>query len=94
MKTAFSIMGRDDTLFGACFAISEDLGINPLWMRVGFASILFWSPLAALAAYAVTLVLAIFARLIVPEPAAPSAETGAASAAAEAEPAERLPLAA
>ncbi|HEX8191595.1 MAG TPA: PspC domain-containing protein [Allosphingosinicella sp.] len=96
MKTVFSVMARDDTMLGACFAISEDLGIDPLWMRVGFAAILFWSPAAALAGYGLALVLAILARLVVPEPVIPAAAAAAAEKepAPEAERAEDLQLAA
>ena len=27
---------RRETLFGACAAIGETIGVNPLWIRLGF----------------------------------------------------------
>ena len=53
MASARSIVARDDTLLGVCFALGEDFGFNPLYLRILFALVIFWSPTAAVAAYAV-----------------------------------------
>jgi phage shock protein PspC (stress-responsive transcriptional regulator) len=94
MKSAFSAMARDDTMLGACHAISTDLGLNPLWMRIGFALALFWNPAAAAAAYAMAVLLSLAARTIVPEPTDLEAEETAFEEALEPETAYELPLAA
>lgn len=36
-----SLLARPDTLLGVCQSIGEDLGINPTWLRVAFASMVF-----------------------------------------------------
>jgi phage shock protein C len=92
MRNAFSAMARDDTMFGACYAISSDLGISPTWMRLAFALLLFWNPPAAIGGYAVAVALSVAARAIVPEPADVAAEAEAAVEAEEER--QELPLAA
>jgi len=42
---------RSDTLLGVCEAVSEELRINPLWLRVPFAGLLLWNPEVIIAAY-------------------------------------------
>jgi phage shock protein PspC (stress-responsive transcriptional regulator) len=90
MSIARSIIARDDTLLGVCFAIGQDFGFNPTYLRLCFAALLFWSTLAAVGAYMALGVVVAITRWIAPEPV-PAAEE-------EAEPAEEfeyeLPLAA
>lgn len=90
MATAGSIVARDDTLLGVCFAIGEDFGFNPLYLRILFAVVLFWSPVAAFGGYAVLGAVVAFSRWLAPVPAAE------AEALAESpdEPCEELRLAA
>ena len=42
---------RSHTILGACEAIGEDFGFNPLFLRVPFAASVLWSPLYAILAY-------------------------------------------
>jgi phage shock protein C len=46
-----SVFTRDDTFFGVCEALGEDLRIHPNILRLGFALALFFNPLASIAAY-------------------------------------------
>lgn len=46
-----NLFTRDDTLFGVCQGLGEDLGFNPNWLRVPFVVLLLWNPVAVLAAY-------------------------------------------
>ena len=72
MAGSLSAMARDDTLLGACYAVGEDFGFNPLWLRLLFAFAIFWSPPIALAAYAALTALVTLTRWLVPDP--PAAE--------------------
>lgn len=65
-QTQPNIFLRSDTLFGACQGLADDLGINPLWIRVPLASVILFSPTAAFAAYAVLCVLVFGTRLLFP----------------------------
>ena len=85
-----SIIARDDTLLGICHAIGEDFGFNPLWLRILFGAILFYSPIGAFAGYALLGAVVAFARWMAPVPASAEDEEGEAVA----EEPEALPLAA
>ena len=70
MTTARSIVARDDTLLGVCHAIGEDFGFNPLYLRILFAIILFWSPAGAFGLYALLGAVVAFSRWAAPVPVA------------------------
>jgi phage shock protein PspC (stress-responsive transcriptional regulator) len=78
MRSIWSVVSRDDTMFGACWALGQDLGLNPLWLRALFALVLFWSPGAAVAAYAACFALVALSRWIAPDPAPRSDEAATA----------------
>ncbi len=86
-----SVLARDDTFFGVCYALGEDFGFNPIWLRLGFALALFFNPLATLGVYAGLGVLVAVLRWLVPNPRIAFAvdegqgETGAQPSAASAE---------
>ena len=42
---------RNDTILGVCQAIGEDFGFNPNFLRIPLATMVIWSPLAAIAIY-------------------------------------------
>jgi len=42
---------RNDTILGVCEAIGEDFGFNPNFLRIPLATMVIWSPLAAIAIY-------------------------------------------
>ena len=87
-----SAMARDDTLLGACYALGEDFGFNPLWLRILFAVAIFWSPPITLAAYAALTALVTLTRWLVPDP--PCAEPESVAGEAVPEWQEELSLAA
>jgi len=91
MASTGSIIARDDTLFGVCFALGEDFGFNPVYLRVLLALIVLWSLPTALGAYAALGALVAFSRWLAPNPA--SVETEAAEECAD-EPCEEFRLAA
>ena len=80
-----AIFWREDTLFGVCEALGEDLGFNPLWPRIVLSVGLLWDPLAMIYAYLGLAVIVLFTRLIFPNPRA--------AARAEAEAEQRAPAA-
>jgi len=63
-----STLARDDTLFGVCQALGEDFGINPFILRVGFAVLLLWNPVAVIGAYAAAGAVVALSRLLSPDP--------------------------
>ena len=69
METSVSnVLTRDDTFFGVCEALGEDLRIHPNLLRVGFALGLFFNPLAAIGAYLGLGVFVAVLRWFVPNP--------------------------
>jgi phage shock protein C len=69
-----NLFTRDDTLFGVCQGLGEDLGFNPNMLRVPFVVLLLWSPLAVLAAYLGLGALVAAVRWLSPDPKAPTVE--------------------
>lgn len=82
-----SVFARDHTILGVCEALGEDLGFNPVLLRIAFAVGLFFSPLGAPALYAGLGALVAFTRLVAPNPR-PAAVSEAAPAPAESAQAE------
>lgn len=96
-----NLLTRDDTFFGVCEGLGEDLGINSNLLRLALAGMLFWSPPAAFGTYAVAGLIVLLSRLIAPNPrpgiAPHAAGASADSARAQTEihvEAEPIPLAA
>jgi phage shock protein C len=88
---------RSHTIFGACEAIGEDFGFNPVLLRVPFAASVLWSPMWAIGAYFALAAVVLLSRLLVPTVKSPEAAVEASETAVskEAERTEReLPLAA
>jgi phage shock protein PspC (stress-responsive transcriptional regulator) len=87
-----SVFARDHTIFGVCEALGEDLGFNPVFLRVPLAVCLLLNPWAVLATYAGLAMLVAFTRFVAPNPrqsVVPEAGAGAIApdrAEAEAEP--------
>lgn len=78
MQTAQpSVFARDHTILGVCEALGEDLGFNPVLLRIAFALGLFFSPLGAPAVYAGLAILVAFTRLVAPNPKIVAAEAPA-----------------
>jgi phage shock protein PspC (stress-responsive transcriptional regulator) len=68
-----SLLTRQDTFFGVCEGLGEDLGIHSNLIRLTFAGLLFWNPVAALISYVAAGLFVATLRWIVPN--APAAET-------------------
>ena len=66
-----SLFARDDTFFGICEGLAEDLGFNALWLRLAFTFALFFNPVAAVSVYLALGVVVFAVRWFVP-----SAHTG------------------
>ena len=80
-----NLFTRDDTFFGICQGLGEDLGVNPNWFRLALALGLFFSPLGTLAAYAVAGLFVFTVRWLVPTlgTTAPAESPAAATATLE-----------
>lgn len=74
MASAGSIIARDDTLLGVCFALGEDFGFNPLYLRILLSVIVLWSLPTALGAYAALGALVAVSRWLAPNPVAAERE--------------------
>lgn len=57
---------RTHTLLGACEAVGEDFGFNPLFLRVPFAMAVLFSPTIAIGAYLVLGLVVAASRLLFP----------------------------
>jgi len=77
---ATSVLARDDTFFGVCQALGEDFRFNPLFLRLAFAGLLFWNPLAAIGAYAAAGLVVGVSRWFVPGAGTIEAEANEAEA--------------
>ncbi len=62
-----NLFTRDDTFFGVCEGLGQDLGVSPLWFRVAFPLALFFNPVMAAAAYAAAGALVLASRLLFPD---------------------------
>ena len=63
-----NLFTRDDTFFGVCEGLGQDLGINPNLLRVAFAVGVYLNPIAAFAGYFALGILVLATRLMVREP--------------------------
>jgi phage shock protein PspC (stress-responsive transcriptional regulator) len=93
MATYRSILVRDDTLLGFCHAIAQDFGFNPLYLRILFAAVLFWTPMGAFGGYAAAGALVAVSRWLAPDPG-PVEAVAAARPECGGEPCHELQLAA
>ncbi|MCW3796641.1 PspC domain-containing protein [Sphingomonas sp. BN140010] len=66
MKSQPNLFFRPDTIFGACKGAADDLGINPLLLRIPLASLILISPELALGIYAALCVVVLAGRLLFP----------------------------
>ena len=65
-----NVFTRDDTFFGVCQAIGEDLGFSPNWLRAVFGVMLIYSPVATIGAYLALGIVVMALRWLVPNPRA------------------------
>lgn len=67
MQSKGNLLMRDDTFFGVCEGLGEDLRVPSNLFRAGFAISLFFSPAGAVIAYFGLGVLVLVSRLAFPE---------------------------
>jgi phage shock protein PspC (stress-responsive transcriptional regulator) len=66
--SATNVFARDDTFFGVCQALGEDLGFNSNYLRIAFALPLLYAPAITIAVYFGLGILVFALRLLVPNP--------------------------
>lgn len=76
---------KKDNLFGICNAVGEDLGFNPLWLRLVFASTFIFDPVVVITSYFALGAFILFAQIVFPrsKQARASGEVVAFTAAAQ-----------
>jgi phage shock protein PspC (stress-responsive transcriptional regulator) len=85
-----NLFTRDDTFFGVCEGLGEDLRIPSNLFRVAFSLGFFFSPQGAIMVYAALGALVLFSRLVFPAPrAARTAAAPAVEVAPQTEPAAK-----
>ena len=80
------LWARNDTFFGVCQGLGEDLGISSNLLRLAFALALFFNPLATIVGYAAAGALVFASRRLFPRPVAAAPEPELAEAEAKAMP--------
>ena len=66
MKSQRNLFFRPDTIFGACKGAADDLGINPLFLRIPLASLILINPRLALGIYAALCGVVLARRMLFP----------------------------
>lgn len=59
---------RSHTIFGACEAVGEDFGFNPVLLRVPFAAMVLYSAVWAIGAYFALAAVVLASRFFFPKP--------------------------
>lgn len=70
-----NLFTRPDTFFGVCEAIGQDLGFNPIILRVALAVALLWHPVWVIEGYFAAGAIILALRLLMPNPVADSKAT-------------------
>lgn len=60
---------RSDTILGVCEAVGQDFGFSPLYLRLVFAGLFYFSPLMVIGAYLALGAGVFLARWLYPVPA-------------------------
>lgn len=82
---------RSHTILGVCEAIGEDLGFNPIFLRVPLAASVIWNPLIAFGTYFALGAVVFASRVLFPRPkSAPAPQLAAEHAENDAAGEERL----
>ncbi len=74
---------RAHTILGACEAIGEDFGFNPIFLRIPLAASVIWNPMIAIGTYFALGAVVLVSRLLFPKPKAFVATAAQATAAHE-----------
>lgn len=59
---------RSHTILGVCEAIGEDLGFNPIFLRIPLAASVIWNPMIAFGAYFALGAVVFASRMLFPRP--------------------------
>ena len=78
-------------LFGICAAVGEDFGVNPLWLRLGFAFALLFNMEVVIGAYVALGAIVAISRLVAPKPKPIAAQEAPAPAQAAEQDTHALP---
>lgn len=73
-----SLFARDHTILGVCEGLGEDLGINPVFLRLALCVPLFLNWQATIVGYLAVGVVVLATRLIFPNPRVKAAKAEAA----------------
>ena len=92
MPNATALPLRHDTVLGVCEALGQDFRFNPLWLRLAFAGLFYWFPLAVIGTYFGLGIVVAASRFLAPVPAAALPADSEEEALIEAD--QPLPLAA
>lgn len=76
---------RSDTILGVCEGIGQDLGFNPLYLRLVFAGLFYFNPLVVIGSYVALGAGLALARWLYPVRAAPVVQAAADPAAPSAD---------
>lgn len=87
-----NLFTRNDTVFGVCEGLGQDLGFNPMYLRIAFAAPLIFNPPLVIGAYLATGVVVFASRMLFPARIRQGRRAKAEAAVAAAQPA--LPAAA
>jgi phage shock protein PspC (stress-responsive transcriptional regulator) len=75
---------RNDTILGVCEALGQDLGFNPMFLRVPLAAGIIFAPLTMVGIYLALAVIVFVSRTFMPNKAQRIARSEAPTAAPEA----------
>lgn len=51
MQPSTNLLLRNDTILGVCEAIGQDFGFHPNWLRLAFACVFYFNPVAVIGVY-------------------------------------------
>ena len=61
-----NLFTRGDTILGVCQGLGEDMGFNPLWLRIVLTLALFFYPAITIGGYLVLAMAVLGSRLLFP----------------------------
>jgi phage shock protein C len=71
MQSVQNLVTREDTLLGVCQGLGEDLGFNPIFLRLPFGVLLLWNPTVVIGTYLALGAAVMLARFVAPNPRIP-----------------------
>ena len=89
-----SLIARPHTVLGVCEGIGEDLGFNPVWLRIAFASGIFFAPMFVIGTYLALGLVVAASRWAFPVVAAATPAAAAAASLIEQQPEQLYRIAA